>query len=89
MTFEEHIQKGFNAGYQLQKLHPALSEQLQMGFTDKDHPYVQGFTAGREEFAKEKTQETPSLLDKYLNHQPEDKTPPAPSPEKDEPEIEM
>lgn len=65
MTEEEHIQKGFNAGYQLQRHNPELTMQIEKGFTDKDHPYAQGFTAGSREFTKE--QSTSSYLDKQLN----------------------
>jgi len=53
MTEEEHIQKGFNAGYKLEQLDPALSKTLQQGFTDKEHPYAKGFIAGGKEYVKE------------------------------------
>ena len=57
MTEEQYIQKGFNHGYQLQKHQPELAQQLQQGFADKNTPYAQGFTAGSQEYSKEKAQE--------------------------------
>ena len=53
MTEEQYIQKGFNAGYQMEKHDSKLAKTLQKGFTDKEHPYVQGFIAGSKEYGKE------------------------------------
>jgi len=57
MTEEQYIQKGFNNGYQLQKHDPELSKTLQNGFTDKEHPYAQGFVAGSQEYVNEQSKE--------------------------------
>lgn len=48
MENEKDFIRGFNAGYQLEKLKPELAKKLVNGFTDKDHPYARGFTAGVE-----------------------------------------
>lgn len=63
---EQLIQKGFNAGYQLQQHKPELAQKLQNGFTDKTHPYAQGFIAGSNEYVKEqsKAKETNADSDK-------------------------
>ena len=66
MTEEEYIQKGFNAGYQLQHHEPKIAEQIQQSFTDQSHPYAQGFIAGSQEYEKEKGINN-NLLSKYMN----------------------
>ncbi len=81
MTFEEHIQKGFNAGYQLEKHNPELASTLKKGFTDKEHPYVQGFMAGSQEYSKEVVKEKSSPLSKYSLDKK--KSSPSPSQERD------
>jgi hypothetical protein len=67
MTEEQLIQKGFNAGYQLQQLKPKLVTQLQQSFTDQEHPYAKGFTAGSEQFVKDQSQQKASFQDRYFN----------------------
>lgn len=67
MTEEEIIQKGFNAGYRLQKLKPELASQLQQGFSDKEHPYAQAFIAGTEQYVKDSSKDKSSFVDKYFN----------------------
>lgn len=62
MTEAQQIQKGFNHGYQLQKLQPDLARTIQDGFPDKDHPYAKGFMAGSQEYTKEQTKEKSSYL---------------------------
>lgn len=54
MDHQKDIIKGFNNGYMLEKHNPELARKLLNGFTDKEHPYVQGFTSGVREFAKER-----------------------------------
>jgi len=54
MDNQEHIVKGFNAGYRLEQHKPELARQLLNGFVDKEHPYAQGFQAGIKEYAKER-----------------------------------
>ena len=60
MTEEQHIQKGFNHGYQLQKLQPELAQSVKEGLSDKDHPYAKGFLAGAQEYSREKENEKSS-----------------------------
>jgi hypothetical protein len=57
MKEEQLIQKGFNHGYQLEKSNPKLADSLSQGMKDRTHPYTQGFTAGREEYSKERALE--------------------------------
>lgn len=67
MTEEQYIQKGFNAGYQLQKQSPQLAQTLQQGFADKEHHYAKGFIAGSQEYTKELSQDKSSSKDSYFN----------------------
>jgi hypothetical protein len=66
MTEQEHIKKGFNAGYQMEKLAPKLSKALEKGLTDKKHPFTKGFSAGRQEFVNEQSKQKTSSLGKYI-----------------------
>lgn len=59
------IQKGFNAGYLLEKHLPQLSQALVKGFQDKENPYVQGFVAGSNAMAQERSQQKSKFLSKY------------------------
>lgn len=54
MDNQKDMIKGFNNGYMLEKHNPELARKLLNGFTDKEHPYVQGFTSGVREFARER-----------------------------------
>ncbi len=49
----KEIQKGFNAGYLMEKHNPALAQKLREGLTSKDNPYAMGFIKGSQEYAQE------------------------------------
>ncbi len=66
MTEEDYIQKGFNHGYQLQKHRPELAKTIQDGFADKQAPYAQGFSAGRQEYSNEKSKEKEAYRPRLL-----------------------
>ena len=87
MPTSSQIQKGFNAGYLIEKHLPKLSQALVKGFHDKSHPYVEGFVAGSKEMALERTQ---SKL-KFLSKLKDDfgKNPPSKSKGKDGKEIDI
>ncbi|MEO1262980.1 MAG: hypothetical protein AAFZ15_29500 [Bacteroidota bacterium] len=53
MEEEKKFLKGFNAGYQLAKHSPELSNKLKKGIQKSENPYVSGFFAGTHEFNKE------------------------------------
>lgn len=54
MENEKDMTRGFNAGYMLEQKNPALTRKLTNGFTDRKHPYVQGFVSGVQEYARER-----------------------------------
>lgn len=64
MKTNQITQKGFNAGYLIEKHLPQLSKALSKGFQDSKHPYVEGFVAGCQEMAKEKSQNKSRFLDR-------------------------
>jgi len=64
MSKEDNIQKGFNAGYQLQKHDPNLAESLANSFVDKEHPYAEGFSKGAEQYTVEQAQSKSSYKDR-------------------------
>ena len=45
-TINKEIQKGFNAGYQLQKHKPQLAEKLKRSLQGNDEGYAIGFLKG-------------------------------------------
>ena len=47
------IQKGFNAGYLLEKLNPKLSAKLRAGMVDKENPFFLGLAKGAEQYKQE------------------------------------
>lgn len=53
------IQKGFNAGYLLEKLNPELSQKLRAGMTDKNNPFFLGLTKGAEQYNQESFFDSP------------------------------
>lgn len=67
MTEEQHIQRGFNAGYRLQQLKPELATQLQQGFKGQDHPYAKAFIAGSEQYVQDSSKDKSTYLDSYFN----------------------
>jgi len=46
----KEIQKGFNAGYLMEKLNPELARKLRDGITDDENPYLLGFSKGAEQY---------------------------------------
>ena len=55
MTEAEKDQlEGFNAGYIIEKHRPELAQQLVEGLNGVDEPFIEGFLAGSQEFAKER-----------------------------------
>ena len=51
---EKEILEGFNAGYILEQYRPKLAKELIEGVKDNNSPFVEGFVAGSQAFAKEK-----------------------------------
>ena len=56
---KKEIQKGFNAGYLLEKLNPKLSQKLRMGITEESEPYMLGFAKGAEQYNNESFFDSP------------------------------
>ena len=46
---------GFNAGYVIRKHRPELSRKLVVAVERSDIPFIEGFIAGTEEYAKERS----------------------------------
>ncbi len=67
MTEEEHIQKGFNAGYKMQQLDSKLAQTILNSMKGNDHPYAKGFVAGNQEYLKEQSKDKSSFKDNYFN----------------------
>ncbi|MEZ4991939.1 MAG: hypothetical protein R2824_16070 [Saprospiraceae bacterium] len=55
MDADKEILEGFNAGYLIEKHRPTLSKQLVAAVDGVDIPFVEGFVAGTQEYAKERT----------------------------------
>lgn len=49
----QEIQKGFNAGYLLEKLNPKLAQKLRSGISDKSSPFLLGMAKGAEQYNQE------------------------------------
>lgn len=56
----KEIQKGFNAGYLMEKLNPELAQKLREGITDGENPYLLGFSKGAEQYNQESFFEAPT-----------------------------
>ena len=56
MDADKEILEGFNAGYLIEKHRPALSKQLVAAVEGVELPFVEGFVAGTQEYAKERAQ---------------------------------
>ena len=67
MSEEDQIQKGFNAGYQLQQVDPHLTDTFLKSFADSSHPYVTGFQKGTEQFTAEKVNDKSNISGNYYN----------------------
>ena len=52
----KEILEGFNAGYLIEKHHPTLAKQLVKAVVGTELPFVEGFVAGSQEYAKERIQ---------------------------------
>ena len=52
----KEILEGFNAGYLIEKHRPALAKQLTKAVEGVEVPFIEGFIAGSEEYAKERIQ---------------------------------
>lgn len=53
------IQRGFNAGYLLEKLNPKLSKKLLSGVKDKKDAFMLGFAKGAEQYNQESFFDSP------------------------------
>jgi hypothetical protein len=53
---ERDMLDGFNAGYILEEHRPELSQRLVESVDGVELPFVQGFVAGSQEYAKEREQ---------------------------------
>lgn len=56
MDADQEILEGFNAGYIIEKHRPELAKQLLAAVEGVEVPFVEGFVAGSQEYAKERTQ---------------------------------
>lgn len=57
MEENEAMQKGFNAGYVLEKTAPALAMKIREGVIESEDPYIQGFLAGCKEYSVEQAKD--------------------------------
>lgn len=55
MSEEKDLVEGFNAGYIIEKHRPELAKQLLSAVDGVELPFVEGFVAGSQEYAKERT----------------------------------
>ena len=55
MDEEKELLEGFNAGYLIEKHRPELAQQLVKSVEGVELPFVEGFVAGSQEYAKERT----------------------------------
>lgn len=67
MTEEQHIQKGFNAGYKMQQLDSKLAQTMLNSMKGNNHPYAKGFAAGNQECTKEQSKDKSSFKENYFN----------------------
>ncbi len=51
----KEITEGFNAGYLIEKHRPELTQQLVKSIEGVELPFIEGFVAGSQEYAKERT----------------------------------
>ena len=56
MDTDQEILEGFNAGYIIEKHRPELAKQLVAAVEGVEVPFVEGFVAGSQEYAKERVQ---------------------------------
>jgi hypothetical protein len=55
MDEEKDLLEGFNAGYIIEKHRPYLAQQLVKSVEGVELPFAEGFIAGTEEYAKERS----------------------------------
>ena len=55
MDTGKEILEGFNAGYLIEKHRPGLNKQLVNAVEGVDMPFIEGYVAGSNECAKERT----------------------------------
>ncbi len=56
MASNDPIVEGFNAGYVIEKHHPEISKQLNNAVAEIEDEFFEGFVAGSQQYAKERTQ---------------------------------
>jgi hypothetical protein len=56
MASTDPIAEGFNAGYIIEKHQPELAQQLNAAVESVEDEFFQGFVAGSQQYAKERTQ---------------------------------
>ena len=56
MANNDPIAEGFNAGYIIEKHQPELAQQLNTAVESVEDEFFQGFVAGSQQYAKERTQ---------------------------------
>ena len=54
MNEAKEIQEGFNAGYILEQYRPQLTKAIIEGIKEGNAPFLEGFKAGSQEYAKER-----------------------------------
>ncbi|MCB9352268.1 MAG: hypothetical protein H6573_32960 [Lewinellaceae bacterium] len=55
MDEEKELLEGFNAGYLIEKHRPELAQQLVKSVEGVELSFIEGFVAGSQEYAKERT----------------------------------
>ena len=55
MDGSKEMTEGFNAGYLIEKHRPELAQQLVKSVEGVELPFIEGFVAGSQEYAKERT----------------------------------
>lgn len=55
MDDSKEITEGFNAGYLIEKHRPELAQHLTKNLEGVELPFIEGFVAGSQEYAKERT----------------------------------
>jgi len=56
MAEQDQLLEGFNAGYVLEKHRPELAQQISQAVETVEEEFFQGFVAGSQQYAKERTQ---------------------------------
>ena len=56
MAQQDQLVEGFNAGYVLERHRPELAQQISQAVASVEEEFFQGFVAGSQQYAKERTQ---------------------------------